>query len=226
MPKRPDLGGKHRYGYVLLTIMATFIVLASGVDGPWVRVLAALLEATTLILVFYTAGVHPEYRRFVVGVVVGAALLLLLSLLGGEDFTKGFAALLAALFALAAISGIVRGVGLQPEINIGSVAGALAIYLMLGFFFADVYAAVGAIGSEPFFAAGQSDTTSHFFYFSYATQTTVGYGDFTAASDFGRTLAVIQALIGQIYLVAVVGLVVANIGRKREPGDARRKLTG
>ena len=48
-------------------------------------------------------------------------------------------------------------------------------------------------------------------YFSYATLCTVGYGDYTAASDLGHTLAVSEALLGQLYLVTVVALLVGRV---------------
>ena len=50
-------------------------------------------------------------------------------------------------------------------------------------------------------------------YFSYVTLTTVGYGDFTAATSTGRMIAVSEALTGQLYLVSAVALLVGNIGR-------------
>jgi len=52
-------------------------------------------------------------------------------------------------------------------------------------------------------------------YFSFVTQTTVGYGDLTAAGGFGRALAVLEALIGQLYLVTVIALLVSNLGPAR-----------
>jgi hypothetical protein len=51
-------------------------------------------------------------------------------------------------------------------------------------------------------------------YFSFTTLTTVGYGDLTARTDLGHTLAVFEALIGQIYLVTVVSLIVGNLRRR------------
>jgi len=54
-----------------------------------------------------------------------------------------------------------------------------------------------------------------FLYYSFVTLTTVGYGDVTAATNLGRMLSVIEALVGQLYLVIVVALIVSNIGRER-----------
>ena len=43
----------------------------------------------------------------------------------------------------------------------------------------------------------------------------MGYGDLTAASNLGHTLSVTEALTGQIFLVTVVSVVVANLRRHR-----------
>ena len=70
--------------------------------------------------------------------------------------------------------------------------------------FAFVYAAINGIDTTPFFVQTTNATTPDFLYFSFITQTTVGYGDFTAAGDLGRVLAVIEALTGQLYLVTII----------------------
>ena len=58
-------------------------------------------------------------------------------------------------------------------------------------------------------------------YFSFITLTTVGFGDFTPAANLGRMLAASEALLGQLYLVLVISLLVANLGRFNR-GDARQ----
>jgi hypothetical protein len=59
---------------------------------------------------------------------------------------------------------------------------------------------------------------SHCLYFSFTTLATVGYGDFVARTDLGHTLAISEALIGQIYLVTVVSLIISNLRRPRRDG--------
>ena len=70
-------------------------------------------------------------------------------------------------------------------IDIRTVLGAVCIYVLLGMMFAFVYAAINGIDSGPFFVQTTYATTPDFLYFSFITQTTVGYGDFTAAGDLG-----------------------------------------
>ncbi len=41
-------------------------------------------------------------------------------------------------------------------------------------------------------------------YFSFVTLTTLGYGDITPVSSGARSLAVVEALCGQLYLAVIV----------------------
>ncbi len=52
-------------------------------------------------------------------------------------------------------------------------------------------------------------------YFSFAVLTTTGFGDLTAATHVGRSLAVVEMLLGQLYLVTVIGVLVGNFAGRR-----------
>jgi hypothetical protein len=127
---------------------------------------------------------------------------------------------LVALGPPAVAVGVVRDLRASGTVRLNAVMGVLSLYLLLGMFFAFTYAAIDELGGDPFFAGGQVATTSTCLYFSFATLTTVGFGDFVARADVGHTLAVLEALIGQIYLVTVVSLIVSNLGRRA--GTANR----
>jgi voltage-gated potassium channel Kch len=47
------------------------------------------------------------------------------------------------------------------------------------------------------------------------TMTTVGYGDLVPAANPGQTLAVVEALIGQLFLVVAVGKVINSFTPQR-----------
>jgi hypothetical protein len=82
-------------------------------------------------------------------------------------------------------------------------------------FYAFLYGAIDHVGNVPFFTGAVAATMSHCLYFSFTTISTVGYGDLTASTNLGHTLAVSEALLGQVYLVTVVSLIVGNLGRRR-----------
>jgi hypothetical protein len=100
--------------------------------------------------------------------------------------------------------------------------GVLCIYLLMGMLYAFLYGSIDRLGGDPFFVGGAPASASNCLYFSFTTMTTVGYGDLTARSNLGHTVAVSEALIGQIYLVTVVAVLVSGLGRaaRRDGGSS------
>jgi hypothetical protein len=116
----------------------------------------------------------------------------------------------------AIVVGVIRGLRARQTVTVEAVLGVLCVYILLGMFFAFSFGAINNVGGEAFFAGGASATAAHCLYYSFTTLTTVGYGDLTANNNLGHTLSVSEALLGQIYLVTVVSLIVANLGRGRQ----------
>ena len=95
----------------------------------------------------------------------------------------------------------------------------LSLYMLIGMAFGFVYGAIDQLRRRSVLrGAARAPTVSHCLYFSFTTLATVGYGDFVARTDLGHTLAVFEALIGQIYLVTVVSLIVSNLAPAARDG--------
>ncbi|HMH93503.1 MAG TPA: potassium channel family protein, partial [Streptosporangiaceae bacterium] len=90
-----------------------------------------------------------------------------------------------------------------------SIFGAISAYLIIGFMFAVFYSAFAQLDGGHFFTGSQPANSETFQYFSFTTLTTLGYGDFTAAANDGRAIAVIEALTGQVFLATLVARLVA-----------------
>jgi Ion channel len=206
----------HSYSFVLLLILASFVFTAAGPDhATWGRSVLVLLQIATLVAAVWTSGLGRAALRLsvllaVVGITVAA-----LQILGGGNTLAGIAGLLNAL--LVVTIGVVIGVGVfdQQSVNEQSILGAICIYLLIGMLFTFVYGAAAALGSGDFFAQGTDGTPSLRLYFSYVTLATLGYGDYTAAGDLGHTLAVVEALLGQLYLVTVVAVIIGRLHGER-----------
>jgi voltage-gated potassium channel Kch len=100
-------------------------------------------------------------------------------------------------------------------VSIQVVSGALTAYLLAGLLFASVIGILSAGADNGYFAGGHRGSTSDHVYFSFTTLTTTGYGDLTPATRTGRSIAVVEMLLGQLYLVTVVGVLVANLASPR-----------
>jgi hypothetical protein len=136
---------------------------------------------------------------------------------GAADLWKGLILLLTTVL-------IVRRVLGRPTITVQSIYGALSAYLIIGLMFAAFYAAIQKLGPGTFFANHQPANTQTLQYFSFTTLTTLGYGDFTAAGNGGRALAVIEALTGQVFLATLVARLVAGYrsGGEQIPPEAKQ----
>ena len=122
---------------------------------------------------------------------------------------RGIADIWTALVLLAAAVMIVRRVLAFGTVTMQSIYGAVSAYLVLGFMFAAVFAAIYHLSGDQFFVPGEPAKTQTFQYFSFTTLTTLGYGDFTAHSSSGQAVAVLEALTGQIFLATLVARLVA-----------------
>ncbi len=117
-------------------------------------------------------------------------------------------AVLLALVAFAVVLRILR----QPTVTVETIYGALSVYLLIGLFFAFTDSVVGSF--TPFFVAAGNYTLKDYLYFSFVTLTTLGSGDLVPKGDLSRTLVMIEAMLGQVYLVTVVALLVSNYTRR------------
>jgi Ion channel len=210
------LRSSHHYRSVLVLILISFVFTSVAGDGTWTASVLLVLQCTTLVAAVWTAGFARADSRLVILLLTAAAATAFGLLASSRPALEGTAGLLSGLLVIATIAVIATGVIDQGEVNEQSVSGAICIYLLIGMMFLFFYNAIAAIGSGDFFAQGTDGTRSIRLYFSYVTLATVGYGDYTPAGDLGHTLAVLEALMGQIYLVTVVALLVSRMRVRRE----------
>src|SRR4051812_16158205 len=216
--RRREIVLRQRYGLLLVCLFALFVFTGVAPGGPWQDTLVTALAATTLILSLRAGDVTP--RMTAVFTVIGTALVLIVAGLALTGVSNAAVSRVTA-FALVAVAppaivlGVVRGLRERGGASVQAIMGVLCIYLLMGMVWAFVYGSLDRLGGDRFFASGVTATASRCLYFSFTTLTTVGYGDLTARSNLGHTLAVTEALIGQIYLVTVVALLVSGLARSR-----------
>src|SRR5450755_2489956 len=211
-------GSRQRYGMLLLALGATFFFDGVAESGDLQGAIGTVLVGATLMLALYAAEVPTRRLRVAAALILTiVAGVLIASVAGNGNGTTvaGIAAiangLLVALAPPAVVIGLLRNLRATVAVTFTVVAGVLCLYLLVGLFFAFTYIAVQNLGGAPFFANGDAATSARSVYFSFVTMTTVGYGDFTARSNLGHTLAVTEALLGQIYLVTVVAAIVSRL---------------
>jgi hypothetical protein len=208
---------QHRYFIVLGLILASVVFLIAAPTADWSRALAIGIEGVALIVTVATSRVRETVRRRrAIGLGVAMAAVVLLIAVGEVPrwLIALIAVVLTAAIPIALVRGLLRLLG-QDGVTLQSVAGSLAIYLSVGLVFAWVIGFVAQVDDTPYFAQQTNGTQGDKVYFSFATLTTTGYGDFTPATPAGHAIAVIEMLTGQLYLVTVIGLLIGNFAARR-----------
>jgi hypothetical protein len=85
--------------------------------------------------------------------------------------------------------------------------GSICIYLLISVFWSFIYILIANFIPNSFNFSDSivsREEVSEFLYYSLSTLTTLGYGDLTATSAPARSISVLEAVVGQIYLAILV----------------------
>ncbi|MGZ6910386.1 MAG: potassium channel family protein [Acidimicrobiia bacterium] len=199
-------------------IVATIIATAVAGDHRIGQIIYVVIQSLTLYVIMHASGVPARTIRITAILIAIAAVGTAISV--SIDRQSVGPGVVGATLALAGPIVIIRRVRTHVRIDFNTVAASLCVYLLAGMFFASVYRVLNIVDG-PFFVQHATAQAVDFVYFSFTTLTTLGYGDLTARTNLARMLAISEALMGQLYLVSVVAVLVANIGQsRRSAGDA------
>jgi hypothetical protein len=130
------------------------------------------------------------------------------------------------LLALAALSWVIaRAIFGAGRVTPHRVQGAIVLYLNFALIFFVLYRLLDALVSHAFAGLPEDGTEngagSALLYFSFATLTTVGYGDITPLHPLARNLANLEAVIGQLYPATLLARLVSLEIAQRRPKSGR-----
>lgn len=213
----PDGPAGFRYGVVLAIVLVTVVFEVLAPDADWARAVAIALVGGALTVAVATSRARAQVRRARMFVVGGIAFVVVVGIATGLVNQWGaflVGTLLVAFIPIALGGGLLRLIR-DKGVTVQAVAGALAVYLLVGLLFASAISFAASVQSG-FFADAGHVTNGDRVYYSFTVLTTTGFGDYTTATPAGHALAVLEMLLGQLYLVTVIGILIGNfVGRKR-----------
>lgn len=211
------------YGLLLGLLLVDFLLLAGLPDSPWASLLRAPFVVVTLLLALRTSHASRHLvrlARFAGGI---ALIAVALSFVGDADKVRGGTGIVFVVLLAATPIVILRRILGHPEVSIETIYGALCVYLLIGLVFSSLFTTINALGSEHFALPADQNQPADLLYLSFITLTTVGFGDVVPNTDFARSVVVLEALIGQVFLVTLVARLVAMFGQeqRRNRGTSR-----
>ncbi|MEU8236250.1 potassium channel family protein [Actinoplanes sp. NPDC048967] len=192
-----------------MLIVATY-VLALLPGDRWLPTVLLVVQTGTVWQALRVSRARPVVRAVSAAVVALALVAAAFALFAPGTTLTGLTFLAAGGLYLVAPVSIVRDLGVHRRVDRETMLGALAAYLLIGMAFGFAYALVGALQPGPLFGDAGDPALSQALFFSFVTMTTTGYGDLVPVTNPAQSIAVLEALIGQLFLVTAVAKVVEN----------------
>jgi hypothetical protein len=216
-PPAERAGFNSPFAYLMLVILAMVLTTPFLQDYLHIRVLLDVFYTAIFLAALYL--VSQEKRLVKLAAVF--ALPMIFSLWAAYFVTSDHIVTLGRvcgiIFFVLAIYHCGRFILKAPQVNQDVLIAAVVIYLLMALMWSYAYALLEYYQPASFiYQEGlASDSRQFFLYYSFVTLTTLGYGDITPLTEKAKSLTILEAVIGQVYLVVVLAwLVGMHVSRK------------
>ncbi len=205
---------------VFLAVIAIFFIAPIFANSPYSHLALQCCFILMILSIVYTLKTHNGYW---IPVLFMAACFLFLSLKGIalNDLNSLIAAYsIYAVFTVLAIIILIRKVFCAPSVDTNLIFGALTVYLLTGILWAKLFLIEallfpGSFKGTPELTAPQIDFSEiyemqfNLLYYSFTTLATLGIGDISPHHHFAKSLTVMEAVAGQLFVAIVIAKLVS-----------------
>jgi len=208
-PSRPTFLERFRF-FPLLANLIVIIVLSPVLE----RFMALSLVIDLLNGALFLAGIFaisPSRRHRTIAGATGLVFLgsTIAHRFGGGQALGAVVDVAGTVFLSILIYDFCAHIVRRHRITVDVISGAIAVYLMMAALWAYIYDILRTLDPDSFNIPERLAASGRpMLYFSLVTLTTLGYGDISPVSPMARSWVVLEALVGQIYLVVVVAMLV------------------
>jgi hypothetical protein len=208
---------RHRFIFLLAAIFLLLAVAPFMVDFIRLRFLFNAFLSAVLVSAVY--ALSQKIRNLAIAALLAIPMLISI---WAQYFVRSDAVFLigricGVCFIAFTIFHVLRNIFQEQEVTKDTIAGAAAVYMLFALMWSFLYAVLDLVrpGSFAISAAQTLGEGNIFLYYSFVTITTLGYGDITPVTYIATSLAVLEAVVGQLYLVVLVAwLVGMYVSRK------------
>lgn len=230
---RQAIWGLDSYGLLFVLLIGDYLVLSLVNSDRWGGLARTFPVACTVLFVMHTSASRRSALRLAqVAVVVSMAAGIGQAVAGQAATAAGISFFLVGFMLLLSPVAILRRVLPKETVQVESLFAAVDVYIIIGLIFSLLFIGISTLWHPPQHTAFLAQAPwkrppSNYVYLSFVTLTTVGFGDLTPLSNLARSVVVLEALMGQIFLVTLVARLVAlySAQNRRSVLGRRRRTT-
>ncbi len=208
---------KGRFTLLAVILVTVFLIVGTIANDQLREALGH--TAFSGLLLFTIWAVEARYRKVTMVLVAPALLSLWILHVSGSHASRFVGFSLSFGFLVLLTGAVLFAVLRDTAVTADTIVGAMCAYLLLGLTWGSAYALVALHSPHAFAVAPSLQTTAPWdsptspmapllHYFSFVTLSTLGYGDITPVSPLARALAVLEGMVGQLYVAVLIARLV------------------
>ncbi|MDX1414292.1 MAG: potassium channel family protein [Candidatus Promineifilaceae bacterium] len=230
------LEGKIIY-FLVMTVLVQFLYPISVSDSPLVLILYQIFYMSFFAAGIYLVSSNRRVMWLLAAATVGWLIVGPIYAFRPDLLWANFIGyLLIIFFQLALTMILIRFIFRARVVNRDVLLAAITVYLLLGAIFVPVYGIIETLTWFPeqtthAFVDGLNNYENvpfpwqNFVYYSYATLTTLGYGDILPSTFWARSIATFEAVVGVLYTAVIVARLIGLYAARDVEKDIANQTT-
>jgi hypothetical protein len=216
---------ENRFALLLLALVLLLFygpiidVLSPRIHVTGTRIIAAVIFSYLMIAGSFAVSKNRKQLRTATLLAVPAVVLEILDVALLRNDTQLLSHVFGMLFVGYVIVALLKLIFTSDHVSADTIFASLCVYLLLGTIWTYAYSLLEIFDPGAFWYSLAEEPGRRImrlgaepegieFYFSFVTMTTLGYGDIVPATPAARSLATLQAVMGQLYLAVLVARLV------------------
>jgi hypothetical protein len=220
-PHHASWFSSQRYFFLFLSLLTALIIYPYAENHHFGYYAFRIMGSAAIVFCVYAASFRRSLVIIAIALSIPAFAQRVLNLSVDDSALSILNIMLSFAFDAFIVIVIFRRVFGPARPTAQTIYGALCIYLLMGFGFASVYGMITLLDPHAFYLNPVVNTHAvpnrlDFIYYSYATITSLGGTGVTPVSGEARSVTVIEALVGVLYLAVLISRLV---GAYRHPSN-------
>ena len=205
---KKSVKGLGHFEYLFLALILSVLIKPFFKGYVGIQILTNLLFTVIYLAAVFTASNTPKLLKLSIAIVVPAILFTWLAYVFPSTpldlIKKGFSLLFFIYTVLLLLLYLVR----QEKITRSVLMCAMSTYFLMAMMWASAYSLLESVFPGSFQNINAQDPSGDFFYFSFVTITTLGYGDILPLTAKAKALVIIETILGQLYVAIMIARLV------------------
>ncbi|MDJ0802008.1 MAG: potassium channel family protein [Desulfobacterales bacterium] len=217
LPAAERRGYKSPFACLLAVILGMILTTPFLQDYIHLRVLLDVFYSAIFLATLYMVGQEKRLVKLAAFFAIPMILSLWANYFFANEHIVSLGRICGIVFFAIAIYHCGRFIACSPQVTQDVIIAAVVVYLLMALMWSSAYALLAHYQPGSFSAQEGLDRDSRqfFLYYSFVTLTTLGFGDITPLTEKAKSLTILEAFIGQVYLVVVLAwLVGMHVSRK------------